>query len=93
MHESINYFENGDEPENCYLREFSDVANPIVSISFTLETFLSTLKLISASIYLFKVNNESHRTIREICSKFGVVLVSLLLDLIRCVTLFWFFDC
>ena len=34
MHESINYFENGGEPENRYLSVFFNVASPIVSVSF-----------------------------------------------------------
>ena len=48
-------------------------------------TFLYLLKTSenskSAANYMFKVKNRNNRTRCEICSKFGVILVSLLLTL------------
>ena len=50
------------------------------------------LKTIPAALYLFKVNNENTRAIREICLKLIIIaLVSLLLALNKFQALLWCF--
>ena len=66
------------------------------------EVFFFNIISNPANIYMFKVNNESTRSICEICSKLtiktpnkvnGAILVSLLLTLNICHTFFWCFHC